>query len=287
MTRDARTRNTSSVQSVQDSAPQPPALLSERARRRGPRIVVVTGAGISAESGLATYRSGGAGWDDPNLERMARADRYGTFLHKLWPWWGQLRAAAAAAEPNLAHRALVELEELVAAHPGGDAQFVLATQNVDGLHRRAGSQAVVEVHGQLGVSRCMRRACAHRWEDWAGPEPHPVRNCPACGGRARPNIVLFGESLQPEVVNRLRADLAQADLCVYIGTSGTVEPVASWARLAASAGTRCLLLTLEPWPAGGDAFHEMHPGPATQTVPALVRRVRAELGADSAGNGCR
>lgn len=256
-----------------------PRLLGEAARARGPRVVVITGAGISAESGLGTYRSAGAGWDDAELEQMSRADRYGNHLPRLWSWWGALRAATAAATPNVAHRALVDMQQLVEQHPGEASSFLLVTQNVDGLHQRAGSVDTVAIHGNVGVSRCMRRRCAHRWDDLGVPAAGSVPACPRCGGRVRPDVVLFGEKLDPSSLSRVRAAVAVADLCLYVGTSGNVEPVASLAVAARDAGAVCVLATLEPWESGADVFTEVLPGAATVTVPRLLDRLRRDLGA--------
>lgn len=168
-------------------------------------IVAVTGAGVSAASGLSLYRSGDGLWADLDFQRMSNANQYGNFLDVLWPKWLALKSQCDNAEPNSLHYALAEMG------------WPVITQNVDNLHQRAGSVDVVEVHGSLQNARCLR--CKNLF---------PLADtCPDCGKhRVRPDIVLFGEDIKHR---RLAIDyIRDADTVVYIGTSGNAHPVADW-----------------------------------------------------------
>ena len=221
----------------------------------GPRVVVLTGAGISAESGLATFRDSGGLWEGHDPMQVATPEAYADDPGLVQRFYDDRRAALATAEPNAAHLALARLERAL-----GD-DLLLVTQNVDDLHERAGSRRVHHVHGSLRSAWCT--ACDER-HVWDGPLQHRPP-CPACEASAlRPDIVWFGEI--PYGLDVVEDALEGCDLFVSIGTSGLVYPAAAfvhWAR-----GTT-LELNLEP-SAGATGFAESRQGPATVLVPEWV-----------------
>lgn len=231
-------------------------------------VVVVTGAGISAGSGIATYRSAGSGWDNPRLERISTGAQAGNHLPELWGFWGPLRAQTAAAAPNAAHRALAAAEANVVAAGG---TFLVVTQNVDGLHVRAGSANVVEMHGTLHRSRCKSRSCGTVIDDARVPAPGEVPGCPTCGRGMRPDVVLFGERLPSTVKKLVLPALGRADLCLYVGTSGNVAPASELVEVTKRAGGRCVLVNAEAWVSGGAVFDDVVLGPAEDMLPDLFR----------------
>ncbi|MCA9636602.1 MAG: NAD-dependent deacylase, partial [Myxococcales bacterium] len=192
------------------------------ARPEGYRsVVVLTGAGVSAASGLPTYRGPGGLWTaDPELARSLVA---GASLERMWSALGPLRAALAEVRPNAAHRALADFE---ARHVAAGGRFCLITQNVDGLHQAAGSKNVVEYHGSLLRSRCLG-ACGVI-DDRAVHAKPPA--CPGCGGPMRPDVVLFEETIGVRQERAAKRALDECDLFVAIGTSGMVWPAASFVR---------------------------------------------------------
>ncbi|QLD13207.1 NAD-dependent deacylase [Microbacterium oleivorans] len=224
------------------------------------RIVVLTGAGISAESGIRTFRAADGLWEDHRIEDVATPEGFAADPALVHAFYDERRRVARAAEPNAAHLALAALE---ARHPGG---VVVVTQNIDALHERAGSSRVVHIHGELDLARC--EVCDERTR-WAGDlagEP----SCPACGARAlRPDVVWFGEPVYrlDEIVDAVsRCE----EFCV-VGTSGAVTPAASLVTLAAEAGARTTLLNLDAHE-DTSSFDEVVLGRATETVPAWAAR---------------
>ena len=230
-------------------------------------IVVLTGAGVSAESGVPTFRAADGLWAGHPIEAVATPEGFARNPGLVQRFYDARRAQLAAVAPNAAHRALARLD----AHwPGG---FLLVTQNVDDLHERAGSRRLIHMHGELKRAWCL--ACDGRF-CWDGPlEPGPP--CPGCGARAlRPDIVWFGEI--PYRMAEIDAALAAADLFVSIGTSGAVWPAAGYVRVARARGAHTLELNLEP-SEGSHLFEERRLGPAGALVPAWVE---ALLGSASA-----
>ncbi len=224
-----------------------------------PRIVILTGAGISAESGLGTFRDVGGIWTQVRLEDVATPEAFARDPERVRAFYDARRAAAFAAAPNAAHRALARLQ---AAWP----DVLIVTQNVDDLHERAGAGALLHMHGELMRARCA--ACGARWAR-RDPEPLDRDPCPGCGGRTgvRPDVVWFGEF--PYGMDRIAAALEACALFVSIGTSGAVYPAAGFAAEARRAGARTLELNLEP-SEGSARFHETRLGLATEIVPAWV-----------------
>ncbi len=227
-------------------------------------IVILTGAGISAESGLATFRDAGGIWATVRVEDVATPEAFHRDPARVHAFYNARRAQLGDSDvrPNAAHAALVRLER---AHRTGS--FLLVTQNVDGLHARAGSQRLIEMHGALRRMRCLRCTETVAWErDCSLATP-----CPRCGraGGLRPDIVWFGE--MPVRMDEIEAALDACDLFVSIGTSGQVYPAAGFVERAAGRA-RTLELNLEP-SAGSALFDEARQGPATRLVAEWVEEV--------------
>lgn len=229
-------------------------------------IVVLTGAGISVGSGLRPYRGPGGIWEEFNVEEYGHIDTLRAHPEKTWRHYGALRPPVRAAEPNAGHLALARFE--AALRP--DQGFLLVTQNVDGLHGRAGSRSLVEFHGNLGLTRCTNDGCG--LEPFEDLESHAGRVpvCPLCGSPLRPHIVLFGEQIPVENGWRVQRALEDCDLFVAVGTSGLVWPAANFVRVAASAGARTLYVNLEPLDPANPAFQEEHLGKAEEILPQLL-----------------
>ena len=227
-------------------------------------IVVLTGAGISAESGLATFRGGDGLWENHRIEDVATPEGFARDPDLVHRFYNARRAQLATVRPNAAHLALAELER---AWPG---EFLLVTQNVDDLHDRAGSRNLIHMHGELNRIRCARCAQVCPWTGASGRETP----CPGCGRRAlRPHVVWFGE--MPLELDRIGAALERCALFVAIGTSGNVYPAAGFVS-AVGPGAATLELNLEPSLAT-DAFQEHRQGPATRLVPELARELLAGI----------
>ena len=224
-------------------------------------LVVLTGAGISAESGLATFRGPGGLWEGHRVEDVCTPEALADDPELVHRFYDLRRAALAAVRPNAAHHALAKLD---AAWPG---ELLIVTQNVDDLHERAGAKRLLHMHGELRSALCA--LCGTRTDS---PDTlPPACECPNCGEPAlRPDIVFFGE--MPYEMDRIDAALAGCDLFVSIGTSGAVYPAAGFVRTARHHGARTLELNLEP-SAGSVFFAESRMGAASALVPAWVEEV--------------
>lgn len=224
-------------------------------------IVILTGAGISAESGLGTFRDVDGLWTKYDLNEVATPEGFARDPALVHGFYNARRANCAGAVPNAAHAALARLQ---GAYPG---EVLIVTQNVDDLHERGGAQGVVHMHGQLNQALCA--ACAHRWP--APEEMHTGDACPACGAAAtRPDIVWFGEI--PYYMDAIIDALGQARLFAAIGTSGEVYPAAGFVDLAVQAGARTVEINLEP-SSVVSRFDETRFGPATEVVPLWVEEL--------------
>ena len=220
-------------------------------------IVILTGAGVSAESGVATFRGPGGLWEGHRVEDVCTPQALARDPELVHRFYDERRAKLASVAPNPAHLALARLD---AEWPG---ELLLVTQNVDDLHERAGSKRLIHMHGELKSALCA--ACGRR-EAWAGSLP-PESECAACGGSLRPDIVFFGE--MPYRMEAIERALAGADLFVSIGTSGAVYPAAGFVQTARYHGADTLEMNLDP-SEGSGWFAESRRGPAGTLVPAWV-----------------
>lgn len=228
-------------------------------------IVILTGAGISAESGIATFRGPGGLWEGHRVEDVCTPEALARDPALVHRFYDLRRAALETVMPNAAHDALARLD---AAWPG---ELLLVTQNVDDLHERAGATRLLHMHGELRAALCA--ACGIR-EGWSEALP-PESECPNCGMLAlRPDIVFFGE--MPYQMERIEAALADADLFVSIGTSGAVYPAAGFVQTARHYGAATLEMNLEP-SGGSHWFEESRMGPAGVLVPAWVDELLAGI----------
>jgi len=224
-------------------------------------IVILTGAGISAESGLATFRGPDGLWEGHRVEDVCTPEALARDAALVHRFYDERRAKLGQVEPNAAHVALARLD----AQWQGD--LLIVTQNVDDLHERAGAKRMLHMHGELRSALCA--ACDHRL-DWADDLP-PGSTCPACDAPAlRPDIVFFGE--MPYQMERIEHALRDADLFVSVGTSGAVYPAAGFVQTALHVRARTLELNLDP-SVGSTHFHETRLGPAGVLVPAFVDEV--------------
>ena len=225
------------------------------------RIVILTGAGISAESGLGTFRDKDGIWTRVNLEDVATPEGFARNPALVHDFYNARRANLRRALPNAAHHALARLEA------GHRDRVLIVTQNVDNLHEQAGSKNVIHMHGELLRALCA--ACDHRWD--APVTMAPDDTCPSCGAPAtRPDVVWFGE--MPYHMEAIWSALRSADLFVSIGTSGNVYPAAAFVQDASRAGVETLELNLEPSLGISDFDRAVH-GPATEIVPAWVEDI--------------
>jgi NAD-dependent deacetylase len=233
------------------------------------RIVILTGAGISRESGLHTFRDADGIWAKVRIEDVATPEAFRRDPERVHEFYNLRRRTLLESKisPNEAHDALVRLER---AWPG---EFLLVTQNVDDLHERAGSRNLVHMHGELLKSRCAFCGNVRVCREDLGRG----MSCSACGreGGLRPHVVWFGE--MPLEMERIQAALERCDLFLSIGTSGNVYPAAGFVAAAHAAGARTVELNLEP-SVGQGLFDQAHHGLATQVVPVFVRDL---LGPDS------
>jgi NAD-dependent deacetylase len=235
-----------------------PALV-ERVRS-AKHVLALTGAGISAESGVPTFREAQTGlWAQYDAEQLATPEAFERDPRLVWEWYAWRRQLVAQAAPNPGHRALVTLQERLPA-------FTLVTQNVDGLHARAGSRDVVELHGNITRDLCF--ADGTLVEEPAPGDSVPPR-CPRCGAFLRPGVVWFGESLPPRVLERAEQAAQSSDVVLSIGTSSLVHPAAGLPWLAKRHGALLVELNPAPTPLTAHADHVLS-GPAGQLLPELA-----------------
>ena len=220
------------------------------------RVVVLTGAGVSAESGIRTFRASDGLWEEHRIEDVATPEGFAEDPNLVHRFYSERRMQLDAVAPNRAHLALAE----AARQP--ELELYLITQNVDDLHERAGQPATVHMHGELRKMRCL---VTGQVEAFAGVSTRvSVCKCCATAGRLRPHIVWFGE--MPLFMEEIHRALSRADVFVSIGTSGNVYPAAGFVRLARQAGAHTVELNLEP-SEGARIFDETHYGRATEIVP--------------------
>jgi NAD-dependent deacetylase len=232
------------------------------------KIVVLTGAGISVASGIRPYRGPDGLWND---ERLIRFSQYETFVKEpfeVWKFWWMSRQACLAAAPNAAHAALARVEAGI----GDGREFCLVTQNIDGLHARAGSRNVVEYHGNVLRTRCSNEACGLPPFSDASVGGAAAPPCPRCGSPLRPDIVMFGEMIPDASARRAEAAILGCDLFIAVGTSGTVYPASSFVSWAAEEGARTVYVNLESLSDRDPSsrFGEEYLGRAEEILPALL-----------------
>ena len=237
----------------------PPELIS--LLRAGSRVAALTGAGVSAESGVPTFRDAQTGlWARFEPQELATPDAFRRNPALVWDWYAYRRGLIADAQPNPAHYALANLETRF-------PEFLLITQNIDGLHARAGSREIIELHGNIWKLKCFDCGQpADRRDDFNEKPPR----CLHCGGLLRPDVVWFGETLSPVSLHRAMDAASTAQVFFSIGTSAVVEPAASLPYLARRSGAIVVEVNLEPTPltAAADYFFQ---GKAGEILPALVQ----------------
>jgi len=221
-------------------------------------VAVLTGAGISAESGIPTFRGPGGLWRTYRPEDLATPQAFSRDPKLVWEWYDWRRGLIARAQPNPGHFALAEMERR-------SKKFALITQNVDGLHDRAGNRNILKVHGDIWVVRCA--ACGRERVDERASIPELPPRC-ACGGIERPGVVWFGESLPADVWARAE-QAAPADLFFVIGTSAVVYPAAGLVALAKSAGAKVVEINIAETPVSGLVDASLR-GPAAEILPGLL-----------------
>ncbi|WP_300072132.1 NAD-dependent deacylase [uncultured Ruegeria sp.] len=225
------------------------------------KIVILTGAGISAESGLSTFRDEGGLWAQHRIEDVATPEGFARDPDLVQDFYNARRVQAAQVQPNAAHQALARLQS------EWPSEVVIVTQNVDSLHEAGGAENVIHMHGRLDGALCA--ACAHRWA--APPEMAVGEPCPACAEpTARPDVVWFGE--MPYHMEEIYSHLSSASVFAAIGTSGQVYPAAAFVHEAQAAGAHTIEINLEPT-MGASGFDDWLVGKATETVPQWVNRL--------------
>lgn len=224
------------------------------------RVFVLTGAGISAESGLPTFRASDGLWAGYNVEEVCTPEALRRNPALVWEFYSKRRADCAKAAPNPAHIALAKLESMI------PSRYFLCTQNVDDLHERAGSKNLIHMHGELAKSRCERECGRSPVEDRAVyASLEEVAHC-ACGGPLRPHIVFFGEI--PLEMPRIEREISRSTMMIVIGTSGNVYPAAGFVHWARQAGAQTVYIGPEP-PLNADAFTHIVEGKAGEVLPGL------------------
>ncbi len=242
--------------------PEPDPLVIDQVRvwlAAAARLVVTTGAGISAESGIPTFRGPGGLWRRFRAEDLATPEAFRRDPRLVWEWYDWRRGLIAQAAPNAGHLALVEMEQ-------GRDSFQLITQNVDGLHQRAGSQRVIEVHGNIWRVRCID--CGTENLNLETPLPQLPPRCP-CGGMLRPGVVWFGEDLPRTALETAWSAAEQGDLMLVVGTSSLVYPAAALPDIARRHGARIVEINPDPTPLSDRADLSLR-GSAAQILPRLL-----------------
>ncbi|XP_032512836.2 NAD-dependent protein deacylase-like [Danaus plexippus] len=248
-------------------------------------IVILSGAGISAESGIPTFRGAGGYWRKYQAASLASPEAFRNNPSLVWEFYHYRREVAAKAEPNAGHKAVANFE----AKTSSSKKVTVITQNVDGLHARAGTKSLIELHGNLFKTRCTKckevlvNTDTPIWEALANrgaPDSTvvgsdiPIKSLPhckkgTCGGLLRPHIVWFGESLDPDVLNKAEAAMSTCDICLVVGTSSVVYPAAMFAPQAAQRGAIVAEFNLEPTPTTSE-FHYYFEGPCGKTLPVAL-----------------
>jgi len=222
-------------------------------------LAVLTGAGISAESGVPTFRGAGGLWKDYKPEELANAEAFAKNPKLVWEWYNHRREIISKVLPNPGHKALVEFEKR-------KPRFTLITQNVDGLHDRAGSGKILKLHGDIWRMKCT--ACGANWPDRRAPLPKLPPHC-QCGGLARPNVVWFGEPLADGMMKEAEHAVTSAQVFLVIGTSAVVLPAAGLVPHARKAGAKVIEINTEETAATGMVDCILR-GPAGDLLPRML-----------------
>ena len=236
-------------------------------RRRVQSVAVLTGAGVSAESGVPTFRGEGGLWREYRAEDLATPRAFRRDPGLVWEWYDWRRSLIGDCRPNAAHRVLAEMAARF-------DDFTLITQNVDGLHRLAGSLDLVELHGNIWGLRCTA-GCRPPWEDRTVPLPELPPRCPSCGALARPDVVWFGESLPGDALDAAFAAVRRCQLMLVVGTSALVNPAASLPLMALERGAYVVEVNPHPTPLSA-VVNEAIRQPAADALPAWWRAWQAE-----------
>ncbi len=251
---------------MNDYQPNPitiPPELAEIARSAN-HVAALTGAGVSAESSIPTFRDAQTGlWAQYSPEELATPQAFRRNPRLVWEWYAWRRELVAQAEPNPGHLALATLEQRV-------PKFTLITQNVDGLHQRAGSRSVIELHGNISRTTCFAEGTVV--DSWPETDEVPPR-CPNCNSFLRPDVVWFGESLPRQTLTDAFIAAEQCDLFLSIGTSALVQPAASLPMVALEQGTVTVEINPDTTPLTSHVTYALQ-GPAGQVLPALVEMAK-------------
>ncbi|MFH1943631.1 MAG: NAD-dependent deacylase [bacterium] len=226
------------------------------------KVAVLTGAGISAESGVPTFRGEEGLWKKYRPEELANFEAFMRNPELVWEWYDYRKKLISEVEPNRGHHALVKMESIV-------SDFWLITQNVDGLHKKAGNRNILELHGNIMRNRCVdcgaiSEGLTMKWEDH-------LPNCD-CGGLMRPDVVWFGEMLPEDVLNRAFQAARECDFFLSVGTSAVVQPAASLPLTAKQAGAFVVEINLEPTVISGDVDESLL-GKSGDILPSLIEEV--------------
>ena len=231
--------------------------------RRAKRVVVITGAGISAESGIPTFRGPNGLWRRYRAEDLATPHAFQRDPRLVWEWYDWRRQLISEKEPNVGHLAIAAMEDFF-------EELLLITQNVDGIHRKAGSTKLIEIHGNIWRVRCMAEGGIYSNDEV------PLREIPPrcdCGALIRPDVVWFGESLSEKDLADSYAALNECDCLLVVGTSAVVQPVASFPIVARNGGAFVVEINVEPTPISG-WVDESIPGKSGEVLPRLTKRLK-------------
>jgi NAD-dependent deacetylase len=230
---------------------------NQKKKRLREPIIALTGSGISAESGIPTFRGEGGLWKEYKAVDLATPKAFNQDPTLVWEFYDWRRQIISSSEPNPAHQVLNKVEQAT-------PDFHIITQNVDGLHSQAGNTSIVELHGSIWTLICM--SCGRKWKDRQAPLPVLPPHCPSCNGLARPGVVWFGEMLDHAVLELAEKIVRDAGTVLVIGTSAVVQPANLLPIIAQEAGAYVIEFNLEPTPLS-PYVDECHYGPAGITLP--------------------